>query len=369
MTPPASTTPSASSPCRLVAWVPLRLTPARSRSIRLARTRSRPRQPLLHPRRLVRASQLRAPRLPAGFHQVRAPHTAKASRAEFGPLPRRPAPPASPWPHPAPLAGSRPPPLPASVPPAAAESPPPSGLRRLVGSPQTPRSLLPHLAESDFWNMEYDHEAAKKARAKTKAAKKVAKKNKKKLTTSEMLELDDSSKSEVALDSLGSFFNYLIDNDYHQDDMGASQAVEEEDATAQLQSQLVDAKTRLENQEFESQKADSKFKFSLAETEKLKTSFDAERTTWAEEKTALTQRAEKAEAALQEEEHSPDYVRGSCRSCLHQPGSLDELKEALKVTQTGEQEAKTQLATGECVLTWVRDDKNKLQDSNTLLGE
>lgn len=43
-----------------------------------------------------------------------------------------------------------------------------------------------------------------------------------------MFELDDSSESEVALDSLGSFFNYLIDTDYHQDDTGASQAVEEE---------------------------------------------------------------------------------------------------------------------------------------------
>ena len=43
-----------------------------------------------------------------------------------------------------------------------------------------------------------------------------------------MLELDDSSKSEVALDSLGSFFNYLIDTNYHQDGMGASQAGDEE---------------------------------------------------------------------------------------------------------------------------------------------
>ena len=73
-----------------------------------------------------------------------------------------------------------------------------------------------------------------------------------------------------------------------------------QDATAELQSQLADAKTRLENQEFETRKADSKFQFSVAETEKLKTSFEAERNAWAEEKTALTQRAEKAEAALQD---------------------------------------------------------------------
>ena len=41
-------------------------------------------------------------------------------------------------------------------------------------------------------------------------------------------------------------------------------------------------------------------------------------------------------------------------------GLLDQLKEALKVAQAGEQEAKTQLAASERVLTRVRDDKNKL---------
>ena len=46
--------------------------------------------------------------------------------------------------------------------------------------------------------------------------------------------------------------------------------------------------------------ADSKFKFSLDETEKLKISFNTERTAWAEERTALIQRAKKAEASLQE---------------------------------------------------------------------
>ena len=43
-----------------------------------------------------------------------------------------------------------------------------------------------------------------------------------------MFQLDDVSESEVALDSLGQFFNNLIDTDYCQDDTGASQAVEEE---------------------------------------------------------------------------------------------------------------------------------------------
>ena len=71
-------------------------------------------------------------------------------------------------------------------------------------------------------------------------------------------------------------------------------------ATAELESQLNDAKTRLATQETETRKAESKFQFSVAESEKMKTSFEAEKNTWAEEKTALTQRAEKAEATLQE---------------------------------------------------------------------
>ena len=50
-------------------------------------------------------------------------------------------------------------------------------------------------------------------------------------------------------------------------------------------------------------------------------------------------------------------------------GSLDQLKEELKVMQAGKHQAKKQLAAGERVLTRTRDDKNKLQDSNTQLGE
>ena len=42
------------------------------------------------------------------------------------------------------------------------------------------------------------------------------------------MKLDDSSDSEVALDSLGQFFNNLIDTDPYQDDTGASQAGEAE---------------------------------------------------------------------------------------------------------------------------------------------
>ena len=42
------------------------------------------------------------------------------------------------------------------------------------------------------------------------------------------MKLDDTSDSEVALDSLGQFFNNLIDTDPYQDDTGASQAGEAE---------------------------------------------------------------------------------------------------------------------------------------------
>ena len=47
-------------------------------------------------------------------------------------------------------------------------------------------------------------------------------------SASDMLHLEDTSESEVALDSLGSFFNHLIDNDYHQEDTWASHVAIEE---------------------------------------------------------------------------------------------------------------------------------------------
>ena len=50
-------------------------------------------------------------------------------------------------------------------------------------------------------------------------------------------------------------------------------------------------------------------------------------------------------------------------------GSPDQLEEKLKITQEGEKEAKRLHAAGERVLTRVRGEKNKLQDSNTTLGE
>ena len=86
-------------------------------------------------------------------------------------------------------------------------------------------------AKSDFWKAKYNHEAAKKAKAAARAAKKTIKRSRKKPSASELLKLDEISESEVALDSLDLFFNNLIDSDYCQDDMGASQAVEEEVTT------------------------------------------------------------------------------------------------------------------------------------------
>ena len=50
-------------------------------------------------------------------------------------------------------------------------------------------------------------------------------------------------------------------------------------------------------------------------------------------------------------------------------GSSDQLKEQLKSAQVEEQETKRLLATGERVLTRVRDEINKLQDAHTQLGE
>ena len=59
-------------------------------------------------------------------------------------------------------------------------------------------------------------------------------------------------------------------------------------------------KSRLEFQESELEKANSKFEFSVSELDKLEKDFETEKKAWADEKTALISRAEKAEAALEE---------------------------------------------------------------------
>ena len=103
-------------------------------------------------------------------------------------------------------------------------------------------------AKSDFWKAKYDHEATKKARAAAINAKKMTHRSKKKKrsTAEDLLKLDDdTSESEVALDSLGQFFNNLIDIDYCQDDTGASQAVEEEVTISSDSSHLPRQKLRV----------------------------------------------------------------------------------------------------------------------------
>ena len=66
-----------------------------------------------------------------------------------------------------------------------------------------------------------------------------------------------------------------------------------------------------------------------------------------------------------------------CQSCLYEEillhymmaGSLAQMEEKLKVTQAEKEHAERQEAAGQRVLTWTRDEKNKLQDANTQLGE
>ena len=70
--------------------------------------------------------------------------------------------------------------------------------------------------------------------------------------------------------------------------------------TNQLESEISDLKNSLEAQEMETQRANSKFDFSISEQEKLKKDFEMEKKAWADEKIALINQAEKAEAALEE---------------------------------------------------------------------
>ena len=68
----------------------------------------------------------------------------------------------------------------------------------------------------------------KKTRTKSKATKRPAKKKSNAAELFNLDEKDDDDESEVELDSLGSFFNHLIDIDYHQDEVEASRADDEE---------------------------------------------------------------------------------------------------------------------------------------------
>ena len=66
-------------------------------------------------------------------------------------------------------------------------------------------------ANDKFWKVKYDHEAAKKARKAKKAARRAAPRKKgSKPSASDLLQLDDTSESEVALDSLSSSFVFCL---------------------------------------------------------------------------------------------------------------------------------------------------------------
>ena len=70
--------------------------------------------------------------------------------------------------------------------------------------------------------------------------------------------------------------------------------------TSQFESELADLKSRLKTQELETQKANSKFEFSVSEQEKLRQNFESEKKVWADERASLVTRAEAAEASLAE---------------------------------------------------------------------
>ena len=67
---------------------------------------------------------------------------------------------------------------------------------------------------------------------------------------------------------------------------------------SQFESEIVDLKNRVAAQEIETQKANSKFEFSVSEQEKLKKNFESEKKIWTDEKAGLVTRAETVEASL-----------------------------------------------------------------------
>ena len=69
---------------------------------------------------------------------------------------------------------------------------------------------------------------------------------------------------------------------------------------SQFESEIADLKSQLKLQELETQKANSKFEFSISEQEKLKKNFESKKKTWADERVSLVTRAETAEASLAE---------------------------------------------------------------------
>ena len=77
-------------------------------------------------------------------------------------------------------------------------------------------------ANSSFWKRKTQDKPVRAPRAKSKVTNRAAKK--KTAESSDLPEDIDESDLEVELDSLGSFFIHLIDNDYSQNDAEASHA-------------------------------------------------------------------------------------------------------------------------------------------------
>ncbi|SPT19130.1 unnamed protein product [Triticum aestivum] len=206
-------------------------------------------------------------------------------------------------------------------------------------------------ANDKFWKVKYDHEAAKKARKAKKAARRAAPRKKgSRPSASELLQLSDSSESEVTPESIPSSAQPADDpdvvitrteyvepgrptvlarcsakdellerrrarleiTDYANLSIGdivsgyIGQVHNSRDleidmaACKKFEAEISELKNRLKTQETETRKANAKFEFSVVAQEKLNKKFETERKTWTEEKTALVSRAEQAEAALTE---------------------------------------------------------------------
>ena len=78
--------------------------------------------------------------------------------------------------------------------------------------------------DDPFWKKKPQEKAVKPSRPKTKAVKKTTKWKASKRISMELDDDPDEPEVEVELDSLGSLFMHLIDNDTYLEDMEGSQA-------------------------------------------------------------------------------------------------------------------------------------------------
>ena len=78
--------------------------------------------------------------------------------------------------------------------------------------------------EDPFWEKKPQEKATKPSRPKTKAVKKTTKRKAPEPIGFKLHDDSDEPEAEVELDSLGSLFMHLIDNDTYQEDVEGSQA-------------------------------------------------------------------------------------------------------------------------------------------------